>query len=86
MSTSYSAGRIGSIIYPAMIGWIAVEGSIGAGIITRALPYLVATLPPGILNRGQNARSHGIKKFWVCGTGNRGAFHSNNTLKQICNL
>lgn len=49
MSTSYNAGRIGSIISPAMIGWIAVEGSIGAGIITCALAYLVATLLPGIL-------------------------------------
>jgi MFS transporter, AAHS family, cis,cis-muconate transporter len=49
MSTSYNAGRIGSIISPAMIGWIAVEGSIGAGIIACALAYLVATLLPGIL-------------------------------------
>jgi len=49
MSTSYNVGRIGSIISPAMIGWIAVEGSIGAGIITCALAYLVATLLPGIL-------------------------------------
>ncbi len=51
MSTSYNIGRIGSIISPAFIGWMATDYSIGAGIATCGIAYLIATFLPGMFIR-----------------------------------
>jgi len=48
MATSYNVGRIGSMIAPVFIGWVATGGSIGVGIASCAVAYLAATLLPGI--------------------------------------
>ena len=48
MSTSYNIGRIGSIISPVFIGWAATNYTIGAGIATCGIAYLITTLLPGI--------------------------------------
>jgi AAHS family cis,cis-muconate transporter-like MFS transporter len=51
MATSYNVGRIGSIISPVFIGWVASGSSVGAGIATCAGAYLITTLVPGIFIR-----------------------------------
>ena len=51
MSTSYSVGRIGSIVSPVMIGWAAIHYSIGAGIAICGVAYLICALLPGIFIR-----------------------------------
>lgn len=48
MAVSYNVGRAGSMISPVFIGWCATNYSVGAGIATCGLAYLVCTLLPGI--------------------------------------
>ncbi|MCX5883436.1 MAG: MFS transporter [Deltaproteobacteria bacterium] len=48
MATSYNLGRVGSIISPVLIGWAATNYSIGAGIATCGVAYLMCALLPGI--------------------------------------
>jgi len=48
MATSYNFGRIGAMISPMFIGWTATNYSIGAGIMTCGISYLICALLPGI--------------------------------------
>ena len=48
MATSYNIGRIGSMISPLLIGWAATSYSIGVGIATCGIAYLMCALLPGI--------------------------------------
>lgn len=48
MATSYNIGRIGSMISPLLIGWAATQYSIGIGIATCGIAYLMCALLPGI--------------------------------------
>ncbi|OPY02697.1 MAG: Proline/betaine transporter [Syntrophorhabdus sp. PtaB.Bin184] len=51
MATSYNVGRVGSMVAPVFIGWVATGCSIGAGIASCAAAYLVTALLPGIFIR-----------------------------------
>lgn len=51
MATSYNLGRVGSIVSPLLIGWAATNYSIGAGIATCGIAYLMCTLLPGVFIR-----------------------------------
>jgi AAHS family cis,cis-muconate transporter-like MFS transporter len=48
MATTYNIGRIGSMISPLLIGWAATSYSIGVGIATCGIAYLMCALLPGI--------------------------------------
>jgi AAHS family cis,cis-muconate transporter-like MFS transporter len=48
MATSYNLGRVGSLISPLVIGWAAGNYSVGAGIATCGVAYLLCALLPGI--------------------------------------
>ena len=48
MATTYNIGRIGSMISPILIGWAATSYSIGVGIATCGIAYLMCALLPGI--------------------------------------
>jgi AAHS family cis,cis-muconate transporter-like MFS transporter len=48
MATSYNIGRLGSIVSPVLIGWAATSYSIGIGIATCGIAYLMCALLPGI--------------------------------------
>jgi Arabinose efflux permease len=45
---TYNAGRIGSIISPIVIGAVAMKYTVGLGIATLGVTYLISALIPGI--------------------------------------
>ena len=48
---SYNIGRIGAIMAPTAIGFIATQYSIGLGLVTMAVAYLLTGLIPAFFIR-----------------------------------
>lgn len=51
MGTSYSIGRVGSMLSPVLIGLAALRHSIGLGIALLGISYVVSALVPGLFIR-----------------------------------
>lgn len=53
MGGSYNIGRVGSAIAPLAIGYIAMQGSIGVGLLVMAGAYFLCGLIPTLFIKEQ---------------------------------